>query len=145
MLYVGYLHCFALSACQLPAVAIIHLFLCVRLRYLIIPHAICHVCQLEYALLCLLLLSICLFVQISIRPTDDGFRLDAWSEPTKMTATRAIVWERKLGLKNLASDKYSLLSLSAKIVAPFVYMHNFLSIGHFDIKPSNILFKKNHT
>ncbi|CDJ42435.1 hypothetical protein ETH_00018465 [Eimeria tenella] len=84
-------------------------------------------------------------IDISIRPTDDGFRLDAWSEPTKMTATRAIVWERKLGLKNLASDKYSLLSLSAKIVAPFVYMHNFLSIGHFDIKPSNILFKKNHT
>lgn len=142
--FVGYLHCFALVACHLPAAAVIHLLLCARLRYLVIPHAISHVCQLEYALLCLLLLSICFFVQVSTRVTDNGSRLDAWSKPTKMTATRAIIWAKKLDLKKLASDKYSLLSLSAKIVAPFVYMHNFLSIGHFDIKPSNILFEINH-
>ncbi|CDJ62094.1 LOW QUALITY PROTEIN: hypothetical protein ENH_00004500 [Eimeria necatrix] len=83
-------------------------------------------------------------IDVSTRVTDNGSRLDAWSKPTKMTATRAIIWAKKLDLKKLASDKYSLLSLSAKIVAPFVYMHNFLSIGHFDIKPSNILFEINH-
>ncbi|KAL8430726.1 hypothetical protein ACSSS7_005757 [Eimeria intestinalis] len=61
----------------------------------------------------------------------DGSSLDGWE-----------VGPRNALLKDLFRDRRSLIDISAKAVQPFVFMHNFFSFGHFDIKPANLLYSK---
>ncbi|CDJ62095.1 protein kinase, putative [Eimeria necatrix] len=85
-----------------------------------------------------------------LKRPDNGSRLDIWSKPAREhTPAEAneikAAAEKKSHLREIANDKYSLLSVSAKMISPVVYLHNFFSLGHFDIKPSNMVFKKNRS
>ncbi|PFH31924.1 hypothetical protein BESB_024160 [Besnoitia besnoiti] len=44
-------------------------------------------------------------------------------------------------LREIFGSRTSLLSLTSKVLKPFVKMHNLYLLGHFDIKPANILYK----
>lgn len=80
-----------------------------------------------------LCLSLSVSAQAQANRNADGSALDGW-EPGVRNAL----------LRDLFRDRQSLIDISAKVVQPFVYMHNFFSFGHFDIKPANILYSKNH-
>ncbi|PFH31928.1 hypothetical protein BESB_024200 [Besnoitia besnoiti] len=64
-------------------------------------------------------------------PGNTDFTLDGWNPAS----------HRNAKLKQILQHRDSLLSLTSKVVKPFLAMHNRYGVGHFDIKPSNLLYK----
>ncbi|CBZ49943.1 putative protein kinase [Neospora caninum Liverpool] len=60
-----------------------------------------------------------------------GYALDGWNAKAA----------GNVPLREIFSSREALLGLTSKLVKPFVVMQNLYSLGHFDIKPPNLLYK----
>ncbi|ESS29601.1 protein kinase domain protein [Toxoplasma gondii VEG] len=68
-----------------------------------------------------------------LQPKTDktGYSLDGWNAKSGGNVV----------LREIFSSREALIGLTSKLVKPFVVMQNLYSLGHFDIKPPNLLYK----